>query len=270
MSDKRKVYWRVFSFLLIGVGLAGDVTAGFVILGHQVLRGATLHLAAVFVWSLGIAVGGIRRPTGTEDVARSHPGQLAGEYRIILTRLNEAHITPTIALGLCLFPGLGPLGFTSAFGIAYGLAGHKQTATNEPAEFAFLELEAEIRDAIQAPLHPLVELEVQPLVEILNTTDFNAKRAALDLICREGGSEALSLARSLLTDSDPEVRGLAAVAVARLEAHFSEQLKEARQDKSSQPAEYYAAIGRRTAATLAPAHLTHPNDAFISFRRAKP
>lgn len=247
MRDQRRFYMPVFRLLLVGVGIAGDVIAGLAMLQHQVLQGMTLHLSATLLWIVGVVILGVRRPAGTDVVEQNQSllGKLATRCLINPADAHSGQITATFALGLILFPGLGPLGCTLAFGLADFLGRPKPMTANRQTEPAASDLLLEIGRVVKSTAEPRGEVDIQPLVEVLAKPDCNMKRRALEMICREPGSRAMSMARHVLTDPDPDIRALAAVAVGRMEAHFSEQLKAsvARLESRPQTAEYHGAVG---------------------------
>jgi hypothetical protein len=221
MDTTKTVSLSVLRHLFIVVGITVDVVAGIAILGNYVVEGFALHLAALLIWTVGLTCPG--RPSS----------------------LRDGRFTVAIVLGALLFPGLGTLGYAFGFGLAQFLGRHRQQATIfEEESFLSSDRLTEIHATVTAP-HPLVEMETQPLEEILAKPDLDAKRAALNLICREPGARALSLARTLLADPDSDVRALAAVAVSRLESHFNELLRAvlARQESQPEVAERYAETG---------------------------
>src|SRR5204862_127407 len=132
------------SHLFIVVGITVDVVAGIAILGNYMVEGFALHLAALLIWTVGLTC-----PGGPSS-------------------LLDGRFTVAIVLGALLFPGLGTLGYTFGFGLAHFLGRHRQRATKFEEEF-FLSSDrlTEIHATVSAPPHPLVEMETQPLGEIL-------------------------------------------------------------------------------------------------------
>lgn len=237
MRNTPGIHWNILSILLIGVGATGDVIGGLTLLQHHTLQGLILHLGSVLVWSAGCFMPHIWRPSKAED----------GQARTSLCiSILDGQNTIVILLGLCLFPGLAALGFILAWAVARLTNRPRRHKLAEDEEAEFADPLAEIVAAASAPAPSLANLEIRPLVETLSAADFETKQAALDLICREPGPLALALARRLLPDPDPDVRTLAAVAVARLETHFSASLKSATARLESEPgiAEHYASLGQ--------------------------
>jgi hypothetical protein len=222
MDSTKPVSLSILRHLFIVVGSTVDVVAGIAMLGNYMVEGFALHFAALLIWTVGLTCPG-------------GPGSL-----------RDGRFTVAIVLGALLFPGLGTLGYAFGFGFAHFLGRHRQQAAKFEEEF-FLSSDrlTEIHATVSTPPHSLVEIETQPLREILAKPDRDAKRAALNLICREPGARALSLVRTLLADPDSDVRTLAAVAVSRLESHFNELLRAvlARQESQPEVAGHHAETG---------------------------
>src|SRR5258706_1722327 len=205
-----KVFLSMAGYLLAGIGLVGDIIAGFIILNYRLELGLIIHGIATLIWVMG--------------------------YMIV----DSAYIKLAAALGLFLFPGVGTFGWTLASGIAHLSAKRKKETEDE--EEILTDLSSDIRSAIETPLETLI----QPIVEVIQISDSKIKRAALDLICREPSPQAAVFARRFLADPDPDVRALAAVAISRLELRMSELIKStlSRVETEPQDPESHAAIGR--------------------------
>jgi hypothetical protein len=227
MRLKSNVYTQAIGLLLIIAGALGDIAAGLALLEHHTWPGLALHVPSALVWVAGFVLLGRDRGAG--------PGSGVGRGEPIVA----------ILLGLVLFPGLGTVGGLLALGAAR-LVGRPRPFEREAPDGAGARDPGPAIDFDSSlPLHPLVELETQPLAEALRKPHTQVKCAMLELICREPGPRAITLARSMLAEPDPEVRALAAVAVSRLEAHFADQLKQAvqRRDREPQLAGRHSALG---------------------------
>lgn len=232
-----RAQWRIFGWLLISLGIMGDVMGGLALLQRPAPEGLILHLGSILVWSVGLFLSDMRRSGEEESVSRE-----AGQP---ISWIERPNMIP-IMLGLCLFPGLGVLGYGLACVIARLTKRPRLQPLADEEETDYTDLLAGITTDAAASLNARASREVRPLIEVLNGTGFDTRQTALNLICREPGPLALALARRMLSDPDPDGRMLAAVAVSRMEAGFSEQLRAITERLEREPlvAEYPAQLGQ--------------------------
>lgn len=242
-------YIHLLGFLLIGVGTGADTFAGSLILKREALWGIALHLPALMVWIVGIRILG-RQPDrtltmeSTQGESTQGPAENRTPRHLIEPRNTlDAQTKIALILGLFLFPGLGPLGYSLAHGLGR-FVGRQRLQETTDDEHGGAHPSPKAGRVIDLPINPLVELEIRPLIEVLQKTDIGMKRATLELLCRHPGPQTMSLARTLLADPDPDVRALAAVAVSSLTADFGKMLREAitQLEKQPQMAKHHAAL----------------------------
>jgi tetratricopeptide (TPR) repeat protein len=73
-------------------------------------------------------------------------------------------------------------------------------------------------------LSPVLDLEVQPLIDVLHTSDLEMRRAAVAALGRQVNPGAIRLLRQLLSDAQPEIRSDASIALTRLEEELASAL----------------------------------------------
>ena len=209
MQRNSKILSYSTGLLLVGSGALGDLLSGFFALDHHLSFGLLAHLVSVLTWAIGLLL------------------------------LDRPDALLSTMLGSLLFPGIGISTWLLAGAIS-NIFRNKNRATDEEDENQ-VDLTAEIHTAIEMPF----ETSLRPIVEVLKVSDSRTKRAALDLICREAPLNSLSLARGFLSDPEPDVRALAAVALSHLESRMSEQVKSALGQVEMEPmsAESHAALG---------------------------
>lgn len=191
---------KVFAALVIVVAMLGDSAAAWAILSHQVAPGILVHGIAALLWLVT-------------------QGWFFGTHsnRESLSQLLASEAGSGSCIVLCLFPVLGM--FTESIAIAINdLFGppvrHKITTMREDDPMMDI-LEIVNRDLVQ-PFDPRDAITVEPLAVRFKTATALEKRAAIDLICQCHQPRGLELVRQLLSDSDPDIRALAALAVDRL------------------------------------------------------
>jgi tetratricopeptide (TPR) repeat protein len=233
-TGRRASARRPYGVLLVVLGLLADSSAGLMILVNQDGRGLLVHVPAALVWALGISVLNGRLPWRAPGLAfgvrslafGSSPAYTPNAERHAVQAdpayLNRWLLT-SVLLGLVLFPGLGPLGCTIGFGLAHLLdQGPQQNpGVGDQREAPDLAVRLDQR------VDPLRDLQIQPLVDILRQPNSELKRAAIELLGRQGSHEAMRLVREALTDPDPDVRSDAAVTLSRFEDNVNRALSQA-------------------------------------------
>jgi HEAT repeats len=228
--------------LLLSLGLVADVWAGGLVWSGTSLWqgpavwGLLLHGPAVLIWMLGMSVlegcpvpGAVRgtflrRGRSQGDAPRETPPA-------------PAWTLAAAALSLFLFPGLG----TAGCSLAYALS-----ALLPPARPRALRPGPAPGGAPGPALASPLDVEVQPLVDVLADRDAEMRRVSAEALARDGSPVAVRLLRGLLTDLDADVRNDAAVALSRLENSFNRALGQAFADASHYgDGLHYAALGRQ-------------------------
>lgn len=108
-----------------------------------------------------------------------------------------------------------------------GLAGEFERRDFLPYYAEFLE-DAEDMDAFLE-----AEINVQPIMDIINGTDAELKRGAIRVLRRRATPEAVHMLKLCLSDSDLEVRFYAHTALSRMEEQYVETIDNARRSASS-------------------------------------
>ena len=234
-----------YSLALVTAGLAADGVAGWEILRGEVLSGLLLHLPAVMVWTLGICRLQGQTPQGLTEgsAAAVRPVRTAPTRwpRAGFGAWNGWTLTGAV-LTLVLFPGPGALGCSVGFAIARLL--HKREGPH-PRD-AGKEDYAARRPTAKWATNPLIDLQVQPLAEILYEPDVQFRRAAVGMLCRQARPQAIPVLRRLLTDADPDVQTLAVAGMSRLQDDLSRALDQAAAQVANDPssAESHADLAR--------------------------
>ncbi len=195
------------------LGLAGDLTAGYLLLVGQVVGSLVLHVLAVGVWALGIHLLSLRAPTGVQADAR----------RGISAKTLSGWTISAAILGMFLVPGLGTLGVSFAYLSSYLL--RRRSIPHMT-----------LGDTLASMQVPVLNLrtdgqgggsEVMPLVDVLREQGTEMRRAVVRTLGDQGDEESVRVLRRLLTDASPDVRGDAAVILTRLENTFSQDIVKA-------------------------------------------
>lgn len=226
-------------------GLLVDAAIGLAILRGSSPWIALLHAPAVLTWFAGICflyggnprqevralLAGVRRlhRTSRTGVLRDTAGQRDWNARILVFTL----------LGLISFPGFGPIGCLVAIGLTalpFMIRRQRPAISPEreggPATLLF-----------EKPASPLLDLSIQPLVDVVHAADARQRRAAIQLLGQQFDHEAVHLLRGLLHDPDPDVRSEASVTLFRFEDLLARRVNEAMtQVREAPTAAHYAAL----------------------------
>lgn len=185
-------------YILFALGLMGDGIAGILLLAGNSLQMLLLHIVATLVWVVGINI-----------VSKQFTLQ-ASTIRLGPVRLNRWSTT-ALCLGLFPFPGFATLSYSIAMVVAKC---SRQRAIEEITE---------ILTPTRSMSLPL-DLEVQPLIDILSSSDLEMKRAAVTVLSQQANPESIQLLRQLLSDTHAELRSDASIALTRLEEELSRVL----------------------------------------------
>ncbi len=196
---------------LLALGLFGDLAIGMLFLLGADLQLFLLHLPCVFMWACGVNIIVNQR---SQDVQVAHIGRMY---------VNGWGVA-ALLLGLCAFPGFGSLAFSVAVSIAAFM--HRITTNEGPDETAPT-LEASTA----------LDLEIQPLVDVLHNADLESKRAAVAALGRHGDPGSIRLLRQLLSDPHAEIRSDASIALTRIEGELSRALNASLEQWTADPAD---------------------------------
>ena len=185
-------------YTLFALGLVGDSIAGVLLLAGDNLQVLLLHIFATLVWVVGI--------NSVSKQFALHESTI----RLGPVHLNRWSVT-ALCLGLFPFPGFATLSYSIAM-----------VVTKCSQQRAIEEI-SEIITPTRQVLLPL-NLEIQPLIDILSATDLEMKRAAVTVLSQQANPESIQLLRQLLSDTHAELRSDASIALTRLEEELSRVL----------------------------------------------
>ncbi len=140
-------------------------------------------------------------------------------------------------LSLLVFPMFGMLAVAAAFVTARAARWRRRNAVGEIE--AAVEGEERAGDVIArartVEVSLLEEREVEPVVDVLQEEDPEAKRAAIEELTKRRDAEAVRLLRNLLHDPSPEARLFASLALSRLEDEIGKEILAARRELDAAP-----------------------------------
>jgi tetratricopeptide (TPR) repeat protein len=185
-------------YALFALGFLGDSIAGILLVASGSVQVLLLHLFAALIWVMGI------------NLVSGQFTQQAAIVRLGPVRLNRWSVT---ALCLSVFP------FPGCITLAYSIAIVVAKCSRQRA----IEVIPEILPPTRAVALPL-NMEIQPLIDILYDSDLEMKRAAVTVLRQQGNPESIQLLRQLLSDTHAELRSDASIALTRLEDELSRVL----------------------------------------------
>jgi tetratricopeptide (TPR) repeat protein len=192
--QNRQGHYRLASWtgsVLYTLGLLGDSAIGVRLLTGAGMLLLLLHVPVILLWAWGV---NLLRIQHVHDEQAIHMGRMS---------LHKWSIA-ALLLSWFTFPGFGPLTYSIALFSARFL---HQGATMETREVT--------TSALEIP--PPLDLEVQPLIDVLHASDLEMKRAAVVGLSRQVNPGAMQLLRHVLSDAQPEIRSDASIALTRLE-----------------------------------------------------
>ena len=209
-----------FGRLLWFFSFPAEAAAGWLILnpsGLKLVLAFALHALASGVFGLSL----LSRKEGRDNVAWALIGW---------------------TLSLVVFPVLGMLAVAAAFllssfrsrgrgGVALGIRNAVEPEQG-PVDVVTRAREVEVS--------LLDEREVEPVVDVLQEDDPEAKRAAIEALTRQGGAGTVRLLRGLLHDPSPEARLFASLALSRLEDEIGRSILAAQRALISSPDSFEA------------------------------
>ncbi len=142
------------------------------------------------------------------------------------------------ALSLLIFPLLG-MAVTAVAFVLTNVVLHRSKQIAAGTEEA-VELEGSrggdvISRAHQVEISLLEEREVEPVVDVLQEDDPEAKRAAIEALTKERGAGTVRLLRRLLHDPSPEARFFASISLSKLEDEIGKLILAAQRDLAASP-----------------------------------
>lgn len=194
--NRRLQVWA--GYALFALGLLGDSAIGELLLTGAGPYPLLLHIPAVLIWALGV------------NLINNQDSQQELTWRTSRFRVKGLSVA-ALLLGLSTFPGFGPLVYSIALVIVGFL--HQRT----PVETPDVTVPAQV-------MPPTLDLEIQPLIDVLQGSNLEARCAAVVVLSQMACSEANRLLRQLLSDPQAEVRSDASVALTRLADELSHEL----------------------------------------------
>lgn len=197
--------------VLFTLGLLGECTIGMLLLTGADMQLLLLHVPVVLLWALGVNL---------IDKQHGYDEQTIRIGRVHLRKWSIA----ALLLSWCTFPGFGPLAYSIALFTARFL--HQGATIGTP----------EVTTAVHEQSPPL-DLEVQPLIDVLHTSDLEMRRAAVAALSRQVNPGGIQLLRQLLSDAQPEIRSDASIALTRLEEELAGALNASLELWTADPAD---------------------------------
>ncbi len=195
-----KPYWqwqRYAGVLLFLLGLTIDCFIGSLLLYHMTLSLCLFHIGAVLIWVSGLIL----------------LGQGKEVRQVALPSGVQKWSIAALLMGLCFFPGLGPL--------AYSLALVVTTLLRQKVRLV------SFTTSIKIPALPTIkspETRQHQLMEALYSTDLEVRRTTLAVLGRQVNAQSARILRQLLVDPQAEIRSDASILLARLEEQLSQEL----------------------------------------------
>lgn len=235
--------YRLLGALVSLCGLVADTSVGLAILRGAAPAILLLHPIAVLIWAEGLCtLGGrslwseARGILATIQWWRLARSETAGTAEI---GDWDARAAAMALIGLLLFPGFGPAGCMIAFGLTalpFIVPWQRPAPAIEPDPVA-------VAMPPHEAVNPLLDLSVQPIVDVVRGADAVQKRAAIRLLGQQFDHESVRLLRSLLTDPDVDVRSEASVTLFRFEDLATRRVNEATTRVQDAPtAAHYGAL----------------------------
>jgi polysaccharide biosynthesis protein PelE len=179
---------------------------------------------------IAVALGGLAHVLASLVFGLSLLTRIAGRWHVAWALLGGV-------IALVAFPIIGMVamligyivGQVSRHRVPLG-AGHLFTSTN---------LDEGATDAIgrarEVEIELLDELDIEPVVDVLRENDPELKRAAIEVITKQGGPGAVRLLIGLLHDPSPDARFFSSIALSRLEDEISRTILAAQREVAEQP-----------------------------------
>lgn len=241
---------RAVGVALVVCGGLADGIAGWLVLPQGNGWSLLIHVPVILAWGSGLCllqhvpIPNNRATADTASSARAvedRTAPIASRWTIVL-----------VLLGLVGFPGFVPLAWCAAYGFTRVYPIGSRTAHGclfdglIPREEQVEQLVSSIAArATEQTLHR----EVEPLVDVVHDADIDLRRGAIAVLGKQGDRTAGRLIRSMLNDSDPDVRSDASVILARLETTMGQAISSAAVQSKLDPsaANHYADLCYRYA-----------------------
>ncbi len=204
---------RYLGYSLFMLFLFADSAIGLLLLSGADLGLLWLHLLAVLVSVLSIQLMSKRNSQQDQSWAEGEGFQRRKRLfsRVPVPGFNRYGLV-ALSLGLLTFPGLGLLACAIARSIAWLMPQGSEAG--------------QITDtlpSLQAP-HPPLDMQVQPLIDLLRSSDLEQRRAAVTALSHLATPEAILCLRQLLSDEQAEIRSDASIILTRLEYELAGDL----------------------------------------------
>lgn len=203
---------RIWGYILLMVGLAGDCGLGMLLLVQTRASLLPLHLLFLLLWLAGSRLS--KLPENTPAVTLRFWKR---------TRLSRWEAT-TLLLSLFTFPGAGLLVCSVAMLIGLAIPAGKPQSV-------LIAIPAVEEETIAKPL----EADIEPLSDLLEDDDLALRRSAITHIGLEATPGAVLQLRQLLTDPQADIRTDASITLTRLEDSWSQQLTRMLQEWRKHP-----------------------------------
>ncbi|MDP9427132.1 MAG: HEAT repeat domain-containing protein [Actinomycetota bacterium] len=202
--------------LLWLIAFPTETAAGWLLLGpttRGVVLAMALHAAAVAAFGVSLLVRENGRP-------------------------NWSWASLGSALSLFIFPLLGMLITAIAFVLTRTVLRRSGSAGAEVENVVARE-EKPVNDPVararELEISLLDEREVEPIVDVLREDDPESKRAAIEAITKQGGSDIVRLLTGLLHDPSPEARFFASISLSKLEDELGKSILSAQRELVDDP-----------------------------------
>src|SRR5438876_5423210 len=150
---------------LFALGLLADGSIGILFLMTSNLLLVLLHVPLVLIWVLGIVL-----LNGT-----AQPAYQTSSLRDVCRR---ASFVSPLLLGLCTFPGFGPVAYSLALVLTHFLHAQAAESVLDPSEQSLGTMAGSLSTS-----RPL-DLAIQPLVDVLHDVDIETRRTAITVLSR--------------------------------------------------------------------------------------
>ncbi|HLZ59371.1 MAG TPA: hypothetical protein VKR06_20700 [Ktedonosporobacter sp.] len=206
---------RVTAALLLVLGLGGDCFIGALLLTRMQFSLFLLHFPMALSWAVGV------------NFVTWHGSQPEPNLRAYLNKWGVA----AFLLSMATFPGLWPLAYSCALGIARFLYLRKRAGRVDVADL-------QPEDALPVvEISPSQDWLVQPFIDTCQNADTQARLTTVTRLSQYANPGTTKLLRQFLSDPRPEIRSNASIALSRLEDDLSHHLNTSFEQWAINPAD---------------------------------